>query len=164
MQARIRLSSTFTTVALTAVVLLGGTALAQSGSSEIGTWKLNLAKSKYTQGDPPKSSTTQITAAGAGVKIVTDAVSADGTVRHSESSSNYDGKDSPIVGNSQNGDVVARTRVNATTIRSVLKNGGKVTVTSISVISEDGKTLTNTATGTNALGKAVNSVQVYDKQ
>lgn len=164
MQARIRQSSTFTAVALTAVVLLGGTALAQSGSSEIGTWKLNVAKSKYIQGDPPKSSTTKITAAGAGVKIVTDAVSADGTVRHSESSSNYDGKDSPIVGNSQNGDVVARTRVNATTIRSVFKNGGKVTVTSISVISEDGKTRTTTATGTNALGKAVNSVQVYEKQ
>ena len=36
----------------------------------IGTWKLNLAKSKYVPGPAPKSNTITITAAGAGFHVV----------------------------------------------------------------------------------------------
>ena len=35
----------------------------------IGTWKLNLAKSKYSPGPPPKSQTATYDAAGDGVKV-----------------------------------------------------------------------------------------------
>ena len=76
----------------------------------------------------------------------------------------YDGKDKPIVGNSPNGDTLARTRINATTTKTVNKKGGKITTTNTTVVSSDGKTLTITTTGMNALGQTVNSVAVYDKQ
>ena len=84
-------------------------------------------------------------------------------MRHWAFSGNYDGKDSPITGNSPY-DVVALTRVDANTVRVVFKKGGTVTVSQTSVVSSDGKTTTHTGTGTNALGQIVNSVAVYDKQ
>ncbi len=81
-------------------------------------------------------------------------------MRHWEYAANYDGKDNPITGNSQNGDVVAQTRVDARTTQSVYKKGGKVTVTQTSVVSADGKTRTVASKGTNAMGKAVDNVKL----
>ena len=85
MQTRMRQASRFTAVAITlAVVLLAvGTALAQSPNSEVGTWKMNVAKSKFSPGTESKSGTIKVEAAGAGVKFTVDRVAADGTVRHS---------------------------------------------------------------------------------
>ena len=47
---------------------------------------------------------------------------------------------------------------------ATLKKGGKVVMTVISVVSKDGKTRTSTFKGTDAAGKPVNNVAVYDKQ
>jgi hypothetical protein len=69
-----------------------------------------------------------------------------------------------IVGNSPNGDMIARTRSNSTTTKTVNKKGGKITTSSTNVVSSDGKTRTLTTTGTNALGQTVNSVAVFDRQ
>ena len=153
-----------TLLAVTSVIVLGGTALAQSSNSELGTWKLNVAKSKFNEGAALKSSTAKIEVAGAGSKNTIDQVSADGTARHLEFKSNYDGKDEPIIGNSANGDTIAVTRVNANTTNTVIKQGGKVTLTQTRVISSDGNTWTVTNSGTNPLGQRVNNVLVYDKQ
>jgi hypothetical protein len=164
MQASIRQVYLLAVVALGLVVVLAGTALAQSSDSSIGTWNLNVAKSKYTAGTVPKSATVKTEAAGAGVKVTVDSVGADGTVSHWAYTANYDGKDNPITGNCGYGDMVSRTRVDANTYRSVYKKDGKVTTTQTTVVSSDGKTRTTTGTGTNALGQIVNSVAVYDKQ
>jgi hypothetical protein len=160
--------------AVALVVALGGTVLALSSNSEVGTWKLNVAKSKFSTGTALKSGTVKVEAAGVGVKFTVDQV-VDTVpvlfqkpgfieVRHWEVTANYDGKDNPVTGNNPNGDMVACTRINATTIRAVSKKGGRVTVTQTFVVSSDGKTWTNTTTGTNALGQTVNVVEVYDKQ
>jgi hypothetical protein len=146
------------------VVMFDMTVFAQAANPAIGTWKLNVAKSKYLPGTANKSGTTKIEAAGAGVKVTVDAVAGSGTTRHWTYTANYDGKDVPITGNSQYGDVVAVTRVNANTTRQTYKNGGKVTTTSTVVVSTDGKTRTVTSKGTDARGQAVDSVAVYDKQ
>ena len=164
MQARIRQMSLVAIVALGLVVVLGGTALAQSSTSEVGTWKLNVAKSTFSPGTAVKSRIIKIEAAGAGIKSTTDEVAVDGTVRHSESTANYDGKDVPVVGNNPLGDMVARTRINATTTKTVWKKSGKVTVTSTTAVSDDGKTRTITSKGTNALVQTYGGVSVYDKQ
>lgn len=140
-----------------------GEVLAQS-DPQVGLWKANLAKSKYSPGPAPKSATTRIEASGAGSKVVVDAVAADGTVRHWEFTSTYDGKDSPVTGNNPDADVVARTRINATTVQTVSKKGGKVTITQTSAVSSDGKTRTVTTKGVNASGQQVNNVVVYEKQ
>jgi hypothetical protein len=164
MQARIRQTCLRAVLALGLVVALAGTALAQSNDSSIGTWKLNVARSKYTAGTVPKSATVETVAAGTGVKVTVDSVGADGAVSHWAYTANYDGKDSPITGNCGYGDTVSRTRVDANTYRSVYKKDGKVTTTQTTVVSADGKARTTTGTGTDAKGQAVNSMAVYDKQ
>lgn len=161
MQARMRQMSLFAAVAAALVVTLGGTAF---GQSNVGAWKLDVAKSKFTAGTELKSGTTRIEAVGAGIKVTVDTVGADGTARHWEYSANYDGNDNPISGNSQNGDVVAQTRFDTRTTQSVYKKDGKVTITQTSVVSADGKTRTVTSKGTNVMGKPVDNVNFYDKQ
>jgi hypothetical protein len=161
MQSRMRQMALFAAVAVGLVVVFAGTAFAQTN---IGTWKLNIAKSKYNAGTAPKSVTVTIAAAGAGMKGTMDAVGADGTVSHSTATANYDGKDNPITGNNPNADTLAFTRVDANTTRTVYKKGGKVTTTATGVVSSDGNTMTITTTGTNPQGQKVDSVTVYDKQ
>ena len=151
-------------VASMLAALLGGAVLAQSTDSQVGTWKLNLAKSKYSPGPAPKSATTKIEAVGAGTKVIVDLAQADGSMRHWEFTANYDGKDNPITGNNPNADMVARTRINATTIQTISKKGGKVTTTQTSAVSADGKTRTVTTKGVNAAGQTMNNVAVYDRQ
>jgi hypothetical protein len=73
--------------------------LAQTPDPQVGTWKVNLAKSKYSPDPAPKSATTKIEAAGAGTKVIVDQAPADGPVRHWKFTSNYDGKDMPVTGN-----------------------------------------------------------------
>ena len=103
---------------------LAGTALAQAADPQIGTWKLNVAKSTFNPGPAPKSGNTKIEAAGAGAKLIVDQTTADGTARHWEFTANYDGKDVPIVGNNPDADTVARTRVNANTVQTISKKAG----------------------------------------
>jgi hypothetical protein len=164
MQARIWQTSLSMIVLALFVMVVGGTPLAQSINAEVGTWNLNLAKSKYKDGRGPKRATHTIEPAGAGIRTIVDGVSGDGTVRHYEFTANYDGKDHPLVGNSANGDMIALTRINATTIQAVTKHGGQVAVTMTWVVSSDAKTLTITSTGTNVFGQAVNNLSVYDRQ
>ncbi len=148
MQASIRRMYLVSVAVPLAVVALGGTALAQS----VGTWSLNLAKSKSTEGQAPKSGTLVYEAAGAGIKVTVDQVPADGPAIHYAYSADYDGKDVPVVGN-PNADMAARTRVNATTTKLVNKMGGRILSTVTLVDSADGKTLTITTTGKDARGR-----------
>ena len=142
--------------------LLTGAAFAQS-DPQVGVWKLNIAKSKYSPGPAPKSGSTRIEAAGAGAKVTVDQELADGTKRHWEFTANYDGKDSPVTGN-PDADTVARTRIDASTVQTISKKAGKVTTTQTSAVSSDGKTRTVTTKGVNASGQQVNNVAVYERQ
>jgi hypothetical protein len=164
MLARIRQLCLFAVVALGLVVVLAGTTFGQPGSSNLGTWKLNLAKSTFAAGTAPKSAVFTNVVAGEGIKTTSDTVRADGTAIHSEYTVVHDGKDYPITGSSLNGDTVAGTRVDPNTLKFTYKKGGKVTVTTTNVVSADRKIYTVTAKGTNTLGQTVNTVAVYDKQ
>ena len=86
MGARMRQTSLLSAVALTLAVVFGGTAHAQA----VGTWKLNLAKSKYQPGQAPKSATVVYEAAGAGIKVTVDMVPANGPAIHYSYTANYD--------------------------------------------------------------------------
>jgi hypothetical protein len=150
---------------LASAVLLTGSLLAQS-NPQIGTWKLNLAKSKYGTSQPPKSQTRTVEAQGDGVKITFEGVAADGSRISYSFTTNYDGKDAPNSGMGQpNGaDTNATKRVDANTTTSTWKKAGKVVATTRTVVSKDGKTTTITSKGVDANGKPRNAVSVYDKQ
>lgn len=141
---------------------LTGAAFA-STDPQVGTWKLNVAKSKFSPGPVPTAATTMIEAVGAGTKVVVDQTLADGALRHWEFTTNYDGKDSPVTG-SPDTDMVARKLVDPNTVETITKKDGKVMTTQLSVVSKDGLTRTVTTKGVNAKGEKMNNVSVYEKQ
>lgn len=151
-------------VAFILVVFAAGAVLVgQMDNPHLGTWKLNPAKSKYNAGGPPKSGTTKIEPAGAGVKYTVEQTLADGTLRHWEFTANYDGKDVRVTGENPLGNTVALTRVDARTVRIVSKQDGKPTVNQTSVVSTDGKSRTVTTKGTSPSGEAVDGTIVYER-
>jgi len=143
------------------VVSMGVGALAQSN---VGTWAMNVAKSKYSNNNPPKSATLKIEASGNVTVTTVDVVAADGSTQHWTYRSAYDGRDVPITGNNPNADSASRRRVSPTTTETTFKKGGKVSTINTAVVSSDGKIMTITAKGTDAQGKAVLNVQVYEKK
>jgi hypothetical protein len=153
------------TIVLAAGVLMAAVlATAQSKDPFVGTWRLNVAKSKYSPGPPPKSQTTTYQAAGQGYKVSVKTEPASGPVQQWSYTTNLDGKDAPITGDNPNADMVAVKRINANTLESVNKKGGKVTTTQRNVVAADGKTRTVTTTGMDGQGRKVNNVAVNEKQ
>jgi hypothetical protein len=147
-----------------AAAALATGALAQGGSNPmVGTWKLNLAKSKYTPGPAPKSLTVKIDAAGQGVKATSEGVDGEGKPIATEFTANYDGKDYPLKGSST-ADTVSLKLTGPRTATRTDKKDGKVVQTSTRVLAEDGKTYTFTTKGKNAKGEAFHNVAVYDRQ
>ena len=136
---------------------------AQASDPRIGTWKLNVAKSKYNPGPAPQSLTVNVEPSGKGEKVTTEFVNADGTRTTTEYTANFDGKDYPLTG-SQIADTVSLKRSNARTTVRTDKKGGTVAQTLRRVVSKDGKTMTVTTKGTNAQGQAVNNVALFEKQ
>ena len=137
---------------------------AQTDNPQIGFWKMNMTKSKFSTGTGFKSATSRIEAVDGGVRHTVDSVYIDGTSRQYSYTTKYDGKDMPVTGNSPYGDTTAISHVDANTTRTVYKNKGQVTVIQISVVSPDRKTRTVTTKGTNPAGQAVDNLSVYDRQ
>jgi hypothetical protein len=137
-------------------------ALAQ-GDPHVGTWVLNVAKSKYTPGPPPKEQTSVYSASGQGIKVTTKGTSADGKPTATDYTANFDGKDYPVTGN-PDWDALSVKRVDSHTIEFTRKKAGKTVQTATSVVSKDGKTRTVTTAGVNAQGQKINTVGVYEKK
>jgi len=139
------------------------TSSAQAPDPLLGMWKLNVAKSTYDPGPAPKSAMVTIGAAGQGIDVAVDSVGSDGKAMKWHYAAEPDGKDSPVMGNPAI-DMVSATRSTQTAGSTVYKKAGKVVSTLTTAISEDGKLLTVTTKGTDAQGRAVNNVALYDRQ
>lgn len=153
----------FLLLAITMVVsVLFFGSIAQAADNQVGTWKLNLAKSKYSPGPPPKDGTLTIESEADGLKFMFHGTNAEGKAVHVEFSPKYDGKDYPAT--LPQADSISMKKIDDYTIETVSKKDGKPVMTTRSVVSKDGKTRTSTLTGTNAKGETVNNTLVYDKQ
>ena len=135
-----------------------------------GTWKINLAKSKYSPADlAPKSGTTKFEMTKDGVKVVTYGVDSKGRKTHTDYTAKLDGK---VVSTNGTIDGKPNTETDGATWKKVDDNNfetsatlkGKTLTTTKVVIAKDGKTRTLTVTGKNAQGQTVNNTIVYDKQ
>jgi hypothetical protein len=146
-------------------LVASGVLLAQS-NTDVGTWKLNVAKSKFSNAPAPKSQTRTVVAQGDGAKVTVEGVAGDGSRIAYSYTTNYDGKGSAIsgVGLPNGADTVALKRVDANTVTYTFKNAGKVPQTARSVVSKDGKVTTLTAKGSDAQGHPISVTVVYDKQ
>ena len=150
------------TVAMTLVLCLAVVVLCTAQDANIGTWKLNEAKSKISPG-APKNTTVVYEAAGDNVKVTIDGVGSDGKPTHNEWTGKYDGKDYPVTGD-PNSDARSLMKIDNRTLGFNVKRGGKTTISGRIVVAPDGKSRTVTTSGTDASGKKVSSNAVYDKQ
>ena len=131
----------------------------------VGTWKLNVTKSKYDPGPTPTSLTRTVEAQGEGVKYTFAGVAADGKPIAYGFSVLFDGKDNPISGSIPSGaDTISAKRTDANLYVATLKKAGKVIGTSKVTVSKDGTVTTVDSTGSSASGAKEHDLQVYDKQ
>lgn len=155
-----------TTALLGAFLALTSIAIAADAGSDpvVGTWKLNVAKSKFTQGPTLKIDTRTYEESPDGMMTVTlKSVSADGKETTLMRTFKQDGKDYPVH-DSSGVDSIAETRVNARTMKYTEKKAGKVMLRGRRVLSKDGKTLKVTEIGTDVTGAKIKHTLVYDRE
>jgi len=147
---------------LVCVGTLAAASAAFAGENWLGSWKLNVEKSKLGSG-AIRAQTLKFEATTAGIKLTSDGVDAQGKPMHSGYTSKFDGKDVPWDGNPM-ADTACPKRTDDNGYENVWKKGGAVTVTAKVTVSKDGKTLTVSQAGKDPQGGAVSSVAVYDRQ
>jgi len=134
-----------------------------AADSSLGTWKLNMEKSKFSPAAPVKGLTATREASDGGVKVNVTGEQAGGAAINASYTAKYDGSESPVTGAPY--DTISIKQVNANTFTYVQKKkDGKYSVSGRSVVSKDGKTMTNTMKGTGADGKPYSATMVWDKQ
>ena len=130
----------------------------------VGTWKLNLEKSKYGSRPVPKSGEVTWTEEGGTFRYTSKGVGADGQPTVVEIPSfKFDGKEYPVKG-SPLVDMVSFKRVDPQHMESTGQKDGKPATTNNTVISKNGKTLTTVWQGTDASGKPQTWTTVLEKQ
>jgi hypothetical protein len=136
---------------------------ADSDDPIIGTWKLNLSKSKYIPGPAPRSQTRVYKETPEGIFVTIETVDAKGgrqpPIQFPE---RYDGKDYPITG-SNIGDALALKRINNLVAEATMKHAGKVVALTRRIITDNGKTLVLIYQETN-YEHPVDNIIVYDRQ
>ena len=149
------------TIALTISLFFASVAMGFQNNPQMGTWKLNEAKSKFA--GKARNHTVVYEASGDQTKVTVDGVDENGAAVHSEWTGKFDGKEYPVTGEA-NSDVRSYRTINKNTLALSGKKNGKVTLSGRIVVSRDGKTRTVTTSTTNAQGKKVVNTAVYDKQ
>jgi hypothetical protein len=150
------------TIVSAVALCLIAVAVCFASDANMGTWKLNEAKSKLAPG-MPKNNTVVYEAAGDNMKATVDGTDAAGEPAHNEWTGKFDGKDYPVTGD-PNSDTRSLKKIDDRTFELTVKKGGKVSAAGRIVLSADGKTRTVTLSGTDPMGKKFKNISVYDKQ
>ncbi len=150
------------TIVLTVASVLFAVTVCLAQNMNMGTWKLNEAKSKFAPG-AAKNTTVVYEAAGDSIKVTVDGIDGSGNPTHNEWTGKFDGMDYPVTGDAL-ADTRAYKEVDAHTLELTGKKAGKVTLTGRIVVSADGKSRTVTINTTDSKGMKIKSVAVYDKQ
>ena len=150
------------TIILTLALCFIAGAVGFASDVNMGTWKLNEAKSKFAPG-ASKNNTVVYDAAGDNVRVTVDGTDGKGKPTHSEWTGKFDGKDYPVTGDPAS-DMRSLKKIDDRTLELTVKKDGKVTLTGRIVVAADGKSRTLTTSGTDSKGKKVKNTAVYDKQ
>ena len=149
-------------ILLTLVVFVLSAVVCSADNPNIGTWKLNEAKSHFGKG-ASKNNTVVIEAAGDNIKVTVDGTDGSGNPAHNEWTGKFNGRYYAVTGNPTS-DKRSYRPINSHTQALAEKKSGKVVVTGRIMVSRDGKTRTVTTTSKNATGKWITNTAVYDKQ
>lgn len=135
----------------------------QASDPMLGTWTMNVAKSKFSPGPAPQSLTATNTEDGGWVVAKAEGVNSEGKPINVENRFKTDGNEYPYESPWGKGTIVMK-RADPYHWTSVVKLDGGNTVTIKGMISKDGKIRTQHATGTNTKGERVNTVTVWERQ
>ena len=148
-------------VALT-LALCFAAAVSLAQSPQMGTWKMNEAKSKVPAGYM-KNTTVVYAMDGDNIKVTTDGTDATGKPFQTTWTGKFDGKAYPLTGD-PTADSRTYTKIDDRTLTLINKMGDKVVATGRITVSADGKSRTLKTSGTDTAGKKVSSTSIYDKQ
>jgi hypothetical protein len=150
-------------VGLMFAVCLLALAASAAANPNIGTWKLNEAKSKIPAGVGKNTTVVYTVAADGMMKVTTDGVDAKGNPAHSEWTGKFDGEPYPVTG-SPSVDSRAVTAKGDRILEISNMKDGKTVGTGRIEIAKDGKSRTLETEGTLPDGKKSKAKYVYDKE
>ena len=147
---------------VTLALCFAAAAVCFAESPQMGTWKLNEAKSKLAPGTGKNTTVNYAAAKGNKIKVTVDGVDKDGKPTHSVWVGMFDGKVYPAKGNLPYNQVMYKVVNDHTNDITAMKDdkmvwSGKITV------AKDGKSRVVTISGTDADGKKIKSKAFYDK-
>lgn len=155
---------------LTAVLTLAVAATASAQSKDdpaIGSWTLNVAKSTFTPGPPIKGDTRSYEVNNDGWLIVTtETIQPDGTRTGVRFAARFDGKPYPQIGRfAPTVTLITYEFVNRNTLKyTQYDNKGKVNSTNTRTVSADGKTMRIEQKSTDANGRSVVNIELFERQ
>ena len=132
-----------------------------SGDHIVGTWQLDVAKSKYAPGPGPVSETRTYRRGPNGIEGTIQRRFADGRSDRIEYVAEYD-REYPVMGTPEYDHILLK-RINARTAEAVLSHAGRLFGTARRVIDESGKTMTITFKRDSSSGTTVNNTAFYEK-
>jgi len=146
-------------VGLILVLFAAVAAVRAETDPRVGTWKLDVAKSKSTN-PLPKSETRTYSAEGSKIMGNTEGVNAEGKPISSHYDATADGTDHP----GAPGMTISIKQTGPAAYAGTVKKDGKVISTNTAMISGGGKVFTFKSKGADAQGKAFTSTVVYERQ
>jgi hypothetical protein len=149
-------------VMILAATLLATCHAALAADPLTGRWEIDLAKSKYDPGPPPKSAVRIQHLEGDALNVALEIILADGQPGDAQYTAKLDGKEHPV-GRDPNSGTIAWTRVDARTLEFRRRRDGQVVETGRLEVSEDGTEMTLASQGVNAAGRKFNDLVVYRK-
>jgi hypothetical protein len=132
----------------------------------IGSWKLNVAKSKFSPGPPITSDTRSYEFQSGWLIVTTETIDAAGKRTGVRFAGKFDGKAYPQIGRfAPTIALITYKPVDKSTLKyTVRSTEGKLNSTNTRVVSADGKTMTIEQKTTTADGKPVDNVEVFERQ
>ena len=129
----------------------------------VGTWKADVAKSRYVPGAVTKNETLKFEPVGDRFKVSLDGVNQQGPY-HSEATGKFDGAEVPVFATPARNAKFSYvfTRIDDHTWDIVIKVNGARQLVTHNVVSDDGKTMRSTSRVTS--NDVVNQDVIYEKQ
>lgn len=146
-------------------VLCGAPVSVAQGEPRVGTWELDLARSTFSPGPPPRRQTLTFGVAGTQWTALSQGIDATGRPLNPDINNLaiiFDGRDHPTA--TVDYDTTAWKRSAGTSYEVIRKKAGKIVMTSTNEISDDGRTMTIRTTGVTSSGGRVDNFRVYRKQ
>lgn len=153
----------FVFVGLAVLVFAAVASIWAETDPRVGSWKLDVSKSKSSNGQMPQSETRSYAAEGSDIAATTEGVNAKGKPISNHFIATADGKDRPS-GGPDPSITISIKQTGPGAYAGTIKKDGKVMSTNTAVISGGGKVFTFKTKGTDADGKEFTSTLVYDKQ